>query len=86
MTPSATLALGMVAAAVTTGAWVPQAWRTLRTRSARDFSWPSLAMLCVGIALWLGYGIVRHDAAITGANAVTLVLIGVIVAVKVRHR
>ena len=86
MTPSATLVLGTVAAAVTTGAWVPQAWRTLRTRSARDFSWPSLSMLCVGIALWLGYGIVRQDAAITGANAVTLVLIGVIVAVKVRHR
>lgn len=79
------LGLGLVAATVTTGAWIPQAYKTVRSRSARDFSWPSLAMLSLGVTLWLGYGLVRGDVALIGANAITLVLLLVIVAVKLRH-
>jgi len=79
------LSLGFVAAAVTTSAWVPQAWKTVKSRSAKDFSWSSLAMLVVGIGLWLGYGVLRRDGAIVGANLVTLLLVLVIAAVKRRH-
>lgn len=77
--------LGLIAALVTTGAWVPQAWKTVRSRSARDFSWSSLAMLVVGISLWLGYGVIRRDPAIVLANLVTLLLVLVIAAVKRRE-
>jgi MtN3 and saliva related transmembrane protein len=86
MHDAATLVLGIAAATITTSAWVPQAYKTVRTRSARDFSWPSLAMLCAGLALWLAYGVARRDAAITGANVVTLALVATIVVVKLRHR
>jgi MtN3 and saliva related transmembrane protein len=79
------LSLGFVAAVVTTGAWVPQAWKTVHSRSAKDFSWPSLAMLLAGIGLWLGYGVLRGDVAIIGANFVTLLLVLTIAAVKRRH-
>jgi MtN3 and saliva related transmembrane protein len=79
------LVLGLIAALVTTGAWVPQAWKTVRSRSARDFSWSSLAMLVVGISLWLGYGVIRRDPAIVLANLVTLLLVLVIAAVKRRE-
>lgn len=79
------LSLGFVAAAVTTSAWVPQAWKTVKSRSAKDFSWSSLAMLVVGIGLWLGYGMLRRDGAIVGANLVTLLLVLTIAAVKQRH-
>ena len=64
---------------------MPQALKTLRSRSAKDFSWSSLAMLVVGISLWLGYGALRGDPAILGANLVTLLLILTIAAVKHRH-
>ena len=79
------LILGFIAATVTTGAWVPQALKSLRSRSARDFSWASLGMLTAGISLWLAYGVARRDAAIVGANAVTLLLVLVIAAVKRRY-
>lgn len=85
MSPFETVALGFAAACVTTSAWIPQTVKSVRTRSARDFSWPSLVMLCIGVSLWLAYGLVRRDAAIVGANAVTLVLILVIALVKARH-
>lgn len=79
---SYTLVLGFVAAVITTGAWVPQAYKTVRSRSARDFSWSSLAMLVVGISLWFSYGVLRGDMAVTLANGVTMVLVLAIVAVK----
>ncbi len=82
---SLVLSLGFVAATVTTGAWVPQAWKTVQSRSAKDFSWSSLTMLAVGIALWLGYGLLRRDSAIVGANFVTLLLVLTIATVKGRH-
>lgn len=83
--PAFILTLGFVAAVVTTSAWVPQTWKTLRSRSARDFSWSSLAMLVVGISLWLAYGLLRGDAAIVLANGVTLALVLAIISVKRTH-
>lgn len=79
------LILGFIAATITTSAWVPQAYKSVRTRSAQDFSWASLALLIAGIFLWLAYGVARRDLAIIGANAVTLLLVGAIVAVKRRY-
>lgn len=79
------LALGALAATVTTSAWIPQAVKTVRSRSAHDFAWPSLAMLLVGLSLWLAYGLFRRDPAIIGANAVTLLLVLAIVLVKARY-
>lgn len=82
---SYTLILGFVAATITTGAWVPQAYKTVRSRSARDFSWSSIAMLLVGISLWLAYGVLRGDMAVALANGVTMALVLIIAAVKRTH-
>ncbi|MBL8602973.1 MAG: SemiSWEET transporter [Myxococcales bacterium] len=77
--------LGIAAACLTTGSWIPQALQTIRTRSARDFSWSYLSMFGAGIALWFVYGVLRHDVAIWGANAVALVLVSGIVRVKIKY-
>jgi len=76
--------VGLAAAAGTTGAWLPQVYKTLRTRSARDFSWAYLAMFTTGVVLWIVYGVLRNDVAVFAANVVALVLIMGVVAVKVR--
>jgi len=67
--------VGIVAACMTTGSWIPQALRTIRTKSARDFAWSYLLLFGGGVFLWLVYGILRRDVAIIGANAVTFVLV-----------
>jgi len=51
--------LGPVAGLLTTFAFLPQAVKTWRTRSADDFSVPTLLMLVVGIGLWTIYGVMR---------------------------
>ena len=44
-----TAAIGLVAGALTTIAWLPQLPRTWRKRSAHELSWPYIAMTYAGI-------------------------------------
>jgi MtN3 and saliva related transmembrane protein len=78
----ATFALGMTAAAMTTGSWIPQALKTIRSRSAGDFAWSYLALFGGGVFLWMVYGIFRQDPVIFGANLLTLGLVLRIMVVK----
>ena len=77
--------LGYIAAALTTLAFVPQAWRTLRTRDTRALSLLMYLVLTVGIAFWLAYGLVLGSWPIIVSNALTLLLAGTILALKLRH-
>lgn len=63
--------LGLTAAALTTISFLPQAWKTWRSRSAGDISLGMYSIFCTGVALWLVYGIITKDAAIIVANAIT---------------
>jgi MtN3 and saliva related transmembrane protein len=76
--------IGTIAATGTTACWLPQVVKTIRTRSANDFSWSYLAMLITGVALWVVYGVMRHDMVVLGANAATLLLVVIVAAVKLR--
>lgn len=77
--------IGLLAAFLTTAAYVPQVAKTWASGSARDFSLPMLAMLATGVALWLVYGLAKGLLALTLANAVSLGLVSFILAVKVRR-
>ena len=76
------VAVSVVAAVLTTGSFLPQARRTLRTRRADDFAWGYLAMLGTGIALWCIYGALAGEAALFFANIVTLGFVLLIAQVK----
>jgi MtN3 and saliva related transmembrane protein len=74
--------IGYAAAALTTGSFVPQALLTLRTRDVSGISLGMYSMFTVGIALWLAYGWRLGAWPIVVANALTLLLAGVILGVK----
>jgi len=76
----------MTAALLTTGAFIPQTLRALRTRSTDDLAWAYLALFGLGVGLWLTYGLVERDPALITANGLTLVMVGVIAAAKASHR
>lgn len=84
MNESLVTTIGFLAAFGTTASWLPQVVRTWKTRSAEDFSWAYLALFAAGVALWLVYGMLRHDPAVTAANAITLVLVLSVAAIKAR--
>ncbi|MFM8232049.1 MAG: hypothetical protein ACKOAL_12605 [Chthoniobacterales bacterium] len=44
------------------------------------------SLLAVGITLWIVYGVVTSDLPVVVANSVTLVFVGLILALKLRYR
>lgn len=77
--------LGLVAATLTTLCWLPQAARTIRTRDTRAISLVTQCAFTAGVALWLVYGIAIGSTPLILANAVTFVLVAVILAMKLRY-
>jgi len=77
--------LGYAAAALTTLAFVPQAVKTIRSRDTRSLSLGMYVAFTVGIAFWLGYGIVLQSWPMIVANVVTLLLATTILGLKLRY-
>jgi len=76
--------IGGLAALITTLCWVPQALKVIRTRDTRSLSLIMYIMLAIGIGLWLVYGLAIGSWPLIGANAVTLVLVVIILGMKLR--
>ena len=62
------------------------AHKTWRTRSAVDISLQMFAIMTLGTALWLLYGIWQRDWPIIGANAVSLALTSAILVLRASPR
>lgn len=77
---------GVVAAALTTACWIPQVRRTLRRGTASDFAWSYLAIYGIGLTMWLVYGLALGDPVISVSNALVLLSVVVLVAVKLRSK
>ena len=76
--------IGAVAGTLSTIAFVPQAWRDWKTRSARDLSLPMYLIFTSGVALWLVYGVLLGAVPIIVCNGLTLVLAGTVLAMKLK--
>ncbi|MEO1751499.1 SemiSWEET transporter [Thiofaba sp. EF100] len=77
--------VGIVAATLTTVAFVPQAVKTWRSRHARDLSLGMFSLFTAGVLCWLLYGVLIGSWPIIIANAVTAGLAGSILFFKLRY-
>jgi MtN3 and saliva related transmembrane protein len=77
--------IGLVAGSLTTLAWLPQVLKAFRTRSTKDFAWAWFAMFGTGVCTWLVYGLMAGAPAVIAANALTLLLVLGLAALKLRH-
>ena len=77
--------LGYVAAVLTTVSFLPQAIKTIRSKDTRGISLGMYAVFTVGVAFWLGYGIVLQSWPMIVSNIVTFALSTTILAMKLRH-
>jgi MtN3 and saliva related transmembrane protein len=78
-------AVGAVGATLTTVCWLPQASKIIRDRDTRSISLWATAAFTVGIGFWLVYGLALIDWPLIISNVVTLALMMVILALKLRH-
>lgn len=61
--------VGSLAAALTTGSFVPQMVKAYRTKRMADVSTYLMALFASGTTLWLAYGVFKADWVIIIANA-----------------
>ena len=78
--------IGFVAAVLTTSAFVPQVYKTWKTKSAESLSLTMYLVFFVGIILWLIYGIFINSLAIILANAITAFLALSLIFFKLRYK
>jgi MtN3 and saliva related transmembrane protein len=77
-------AIGLIAAALTTFAFLPQVVQTWRSRSTEGLNLPMLVVMSVGIMLWTLYGFGTGQLPVLLANGVTLLLVAVLLVMKLR--
>lgn len=74
--------LGFIAAALTTGAFIPQVVMVWRERGAPGISTGMYLMFIVGIIFWLIYGIMLGSLPVSIANGITLMLASSVLGMK----
>jgi MtN3 and saliva related transmembrane protein len=74
--------IGLTAGSLTTIAFLPQVFKTWRSRSAKDLSLVMFLLFCSGVALWLLYGVLINSFPVIVSNAFTLILAGTILYFK----
>lgn len=80
------LIIGLIAAFLTTFAYLPQSLKTIRTRHTKDLSLPTIIMLELGLMSWLIYGLVISDIPIIAANTVSIVFMSIILFMKIKYK
>ena len=80
-----TTALGLLAGTLTTIAFLPQVIRVWKSKSTKDLSLVMLGTFTTGVFCWLIYGLMIDSLPIILANAITFVLAGANVMLKLRY-
>ncbi len=78
--------LGMIAAFLTTASFVPQVYKTWKTKSVDSLSLTMYIAFFVGIVLWLIYGIYLNSLPMIIANIITSILAFLLIVFKIRYK
>lgn len=77
--------IGYLAAFLTTTAFVPQAYKSWRSRDLSGISLPMYAMFTAGVGFWLIYGICIASMPVIIANLITFVLSSIVLGLKIQQ-
>lgn len=77
--------IGYLAGALTTLSLVPEIYRTMKKKEARDLSFYWLGSLSLGVALWIVYGVSIASLPVIIANSVSLVLCIIQIALAIKY-
>ncbi|MDH5413570.1 MAG: SemiSWEET transporter [Flavobacteriaceae bacterium] len=78
--------VGVIAAILTTSAFVPQVYKTWKSKSAKELSLTMYLVLFTGILLWFIYGYVIESFAIKLANIITGLLVLILIYFKLKYK
>ena len=78
--------IGLAAATLTTAAFVPQVYKTWKTKSVDELSLTMYLVFFIGIVLWLIYGIYIDSFSIILANTITGLLVLLLIYFKLKYK
>jgi len=78
--------IGLIAATITTSAFVPQVYKTWKTKDVTGISLAMFLVMLIGVLLWLFYGISINSFSIILANILTSILILCIILMKLKYK
>jgi len=77
---------GIAASVFTAASLLPQLIKLLREKKAEDISLLMLAVLFIGLALWIAYGILKKDWIIIIANSFSLLINVLVVIFSLKYK
>jgi len=77
--------IGLIAAVLTTAAFLPQVYKTWKTKDVSSLSFPMLVLFFIGIILWFIYGVLLQSLSMILANSVTIVSAFLLVYFKIKY-
>lgn len=80
------LTIGFTAATLTMFSFIPQIFKVLKTKSAKDVSLITLIQLSAGVLLWIIYGIHLGDVIIITANVITFLTLVILLGLYFRYK
>jgi MtN3 and saliva related transmembrane protein len=78
--------IGMVAAVLTTGSFVPQVYKTVREKSTKDISLTMYTAMFIGVTLWFVFGVLIHSISMMLANGITALLLLIMIGLKLKYK
>ena len=71
--------IGLLAAILTTIAFIPQVFKVIKTRSSEGLSLTTYLIFITGVSLWLIYGICKMSFSMILGNGITVLLSSIII-------
>ncbi|WNH08356.1 SemiSWEET family sugar transporter [Thalassobellus suaedae] len=78
--------IGFVAAILTTAAFLPQVYKTWKTKDVSGLSLPMLAIFFVGVLGWLIYGVLKESPSMIFANSITIISSFLLLFFKIKYQ
>ncbi|GHS91694.1 hypothetical protein FACS1894139_16900 [Planctomycetales bacterium] len=77
--------IGFIAAIFSTISFVPQVYKTWKTKSARDVSMPMFVIYAISTLLWMTYGFGVNSRPVYIANIIVTVLATTQIILKIKY-
>ena len=78
--------IGLVAAVFTTASFLPQVFKTYKTKDTSGLSLAMYIIFFIGVLLWLIYGIWIESLSIILANIITAILTLYLLVMKIKYK
>lgn len=81
-----TQVVGLTAGILTASSLLPQVFKTLKEKKAKEVSIKMLLVLQAGVALWIYYGVLRDDMPIIVTNCFSLLVNITMVILRIKYK